>query len=135
MHLETLLTTATDERLFAIAEAFRRGFLVKEVANLTRYDPWFLVKIKNIVQMEQRLANEELSASLLSEAKSLGFPDRTISELSGIPEREIRAKRKAAGVIPEYKIVDTCAAEFEAQTPYFYSSYEPRHSGIGSQSG
>lgn len=135
MHLETLLTVATDERLFAIAEAFRRGFLVEEVANLAHYDPWFLVKIRNIVQMEQRLAENELTTELLSEAKQLGFPDRTIAELSGKSELEVREQRKAAGIVPEYKIVDTCAAEFEAQTPYFYSCYEPKHAGVGSQSG
>lgn len=132
MLLENLLRTATDERLFAIAEAFRRGMLVEEIANLAHYDPWFLVKIKNLVELEQKLeqAGANLDISLLTEAKHAGFPDRTIAELTGLKELDIRNRRKAAGIVPTFKIVDTCAAEFEAQTPYFYSSYEPRHATI-----
>jgi carbamoyl-phosphate synthase large subunit len=130
MQLENLLRVATDERLFAIAEAFRRGMLVEEIAPLTHWDPWFLIKIRNIVQMEAQL--EAIGTALLSnpnigllcEAKKLGFTDYTISTLTGLPEKEIRTQRKAAGIVPTYKIVDTCAAEFEAQTPYFYSCYD-----------
>lgn len=130
MQLETLLRVPTDERLFAIAEAFRRGLLVEEVRPLTNYDPWFLVKIRNIVEMEAQL--EAAGASLLTDdgntllydAKRMGFTDRTIAELTRQVEREIRARRKALGVVPTYKMVDTCAAEFEALTPYFYSCYD-----------
>lgn len=132
MQLENLLRVATDERLFAIAEAFRRGMLVEEIANLAHYDPWFLVKIKNLIEMEVKLeqAGTSLDNALLADAKSMGFPDKTIAELTGLKEWELRSRRLAAGIIPTYKIVDTCAAEFEAKTPYFYSCYEPRHSGI-----
>jgi len=131
MQLETLLAVATDERLFAIAEAFRRGLMIEEVAQLAHYDPWFLVKIRNIVLMEDRLRenaaaldSDDTAAALLTEAKGLGYTDRTIADLTGRTERYIRTRRKALGIVPTYKIVDTCAAEFEAQTPYFYSCYD-----------
>jgi carbamoyl-phosphate synthase large subunit len=132
MQVETLLTTPTDERLFAIAEAFRRGLMIEEVAQLTNFDTWFLVKIRTLVLMEARLRDSAalLSAdslgavTLLSEAKHLGYPDRTIADLTGRTEREIRELRKSLGIIPTYKIVDTCAAEFEAATPYYYSCYD-----------
>jgi carbamoyl-phosphate synthase large subunit len=130
MQIETLLRTATDERLFAIAEAFRRGMMVEEIAQLAYYDPWFLVKIRNIVTMETTLQEtgaaicEEAGKTVLAAAKRLGFTDRTIAEITGKTEREIRAHRKSIGLIPTYKMVDTCAAEFEAQTPYFYSCYD-----------
>jgi carbamoyl-phosphate synthase large subunit len=130
MQIETLLRTPTDERLFAIAEAFRRGMMVEEIAQLCYYDPWFLVKIRNIVEMETRLQEtgaailEDGGTDTLAEAKRMGFTDRTIAELTGKPEREIRARRKSLGLVPTYKMVDTCAAEFEAQTPYFYSCYD-----------
>jgi carbamoyl-phosphate synthase large subunit len=130
MQIETLLRVPTDERLFAIAEGFRRGMMVEEIAQLSYYDPWFLVKIRNIVEMETRLQEtgaailEEGGADVLSDAKRMGFTDRTIAELTGKTEREIRARRKSVGLVPTYKMVDTCAAEFEAQTPYFYSCYD-----------
>ena len=130
MQIESLLSVATDERLFAIAEAFRRGLLIEEVAALTNYDPWFLVKIRNLVQMESRVRNSaaqldtEEAAVLLRDAKRLGFTDRTIAELTGRTEMQIRSQRKALGILPTYKMVDTCAAEFDAVTPYFYSCYD-----------
>ncbi len=136
MQIEQLLSVATDERLFAIAEAFRRGLMVEEIAPLTNWDPWFLVKIRNVVQMEARLreagAGLTDDAALLGAAKNLGFPDRTIADLCGLTEMAVRARRKTLGIVPTYKIVDTCAAEFEARTPYFYSCYEPQHTGIAS---
>ena len=130
MQLETLLKVATDERLFAIAEAFRRGMMVQEIAPLCQYDPWFLVKIRNIVQMEKALeAAPDLPVDLLRQAKKLGFPDRTIADLCGKTEADVRTQRKNAGIVPTYKMVDTCAAEFEAQTPYFYSCYDAETEG------
>ena len=130
MRIEELLVTPTDERLFVIAEAFRRGMLVEEVAQLCHYDPYFLVKIRNIVEMETRLQeNEDALESdaftpLLTEAKKMGFADRSIADRIGRREMEVRARRKAINLLPTYKIVDTCAAEFEAQTPYLYSCYD-----------
>ena len=105
--------------------------MVEEIAPLSGYDPWFLVKIRNIVHMEQRLreAGSALldtaeGAALLAEAKGLGYLDRTIADLAGTTEMAVRAWRKQVGLVPTYKVVDTCAAEFEAQTPYFYSCYD-----------
>ena len=133
MEIEQGLRVPTDERLFVIAEAFRRGMLVEEIAQLCHYDPWFLHKIRNIVHMEARLrASAEQTPpptdadalALMTDAKRLGFPDRTIADLTGTTERAVRERRKAWGIVPTYKIVDTCAAEFAAQTPYYYSCYD-----------
>ena len=130
MQIETLLRIPTDERLFAIAEGFRRGMMVEEIAPLCHFDKWFLVKIRNLVEMEALLTDcgasisEDDGSELLAAAKRMGYPDRTIADLTGKTEPDIRARRKSIGLIPSYKIVDTCAAEFEAQTPYFYSCYD-----------
>ena len=135
MEIETGLAQATDQRLFLIAEAFHRGMLVSEVADLSGVDPWFLVKIQKLVRLEQRLRasgprfhHTELpdteALALLSEAKHNGFADRHIADLLGVKEPRVRAWRKHLGLTPAYKMVDTCAAEFEAATPYFYSCYE-----------
>jgi len=125
MELENRLAVATDERLFAIAEAFRRGMLVEEVAGLAHYDPWFLERIRAIVQMERTLEDAGESWPVhLAEAKELGFQDATIAELAGAEEADVRRARIAAGIVPAYKIVDTCAAEFAARTPYFYSCHD-----------
>ncbi len=130
MQIETLLKTPTDERLFVIAEAFRRGMMVEEIAPLCHFDRWFLVKIRNLVEMESALSEcgagivTDAGKDVLEAAKRMGYPDRTIADLTGKTEHEIRTYRKGIGLIPVYKIVDTCAAEFEAQTPYFYSCYD-----------
>jgi carbamoyl-phosphate synthase large subunit len=130
MQIETLLKTPTDERLFVIAEAFRRGMMVEEIAPLCHFDRWFLVKIRNLVEMESTLSEcgagivTDAGKDVLEAAKRMGYPDRTIADLTGKTEHEIRTYRKGIGLIPVYKIVDTCAAEFEAQTPYFYSCYD-----------
>jgi carbamoyl-phosphate synthase large subunit len=130
MQIETLLATPTDERLFAIAEGFRRGMMVEEISQLAHYDRWFLVKIRNIVAMEATLEDNaaaldtDAGKALLRDAKHLGFTDRTIGDLTGRTEAQIRDLRKSLGIIPTFKIVDTCAAEFEATTPYYYSCYD-----------
>lgn len=130
MEIERLLSVATDERLFAIAEAFRRGLMIEEVHQLSFFDPWFLVKIRNIVRMESRLREgaviilTDAGTDLLREAKQFGFPDRVIADLTGKTEMAVRARRKSVGIVPVYKMVDTCAAEFESHTPYFYSCYD-----------
>lgn len=130
MQIETMLRVPTDERLFAIAEGFRRGLLVEEIQQLSYIDPWFLVKIRNLVEMETNLrengANLESDegTALLYDAKRIGYTDRTIGELTGRTETQVRALRKKLGIVPIYKMVDTCAAEFEAVTPYFYSCYD-----------
>ncbi len=113
-------------RVWAIAEAFRRGVSLEEVQRRSAIDPWFLENLREIVEMERGLqgASEAERASWLRPAKRAGFSDRRLAELWGSDEAAVRARRDAAGVHPVYKRVDTCAAEFEAHTPYLYSTYE-----------
>ncbi|MBV9471293.1 MAG: carbamoyl-phosphate synthase large subunit, partial [Abitibacteriaceae bacterium] len=127
MEIEEKLRVPTDERIFIIAEAFRRGMMIEEVHDLTKVDCWFLQKIWHLIEMEQQLRNkplDEFTPDLMRKAKKLGFNDHHLGELIGVKEPEIRARRKAMGIAPVYKMVDTCAGEFEAQTPYYYSCYE-----------
>lgn len=121
--MEDELIHATDKRLFVIAEALRRGMTPEKVSELAQWDRFYVLKIKNIVDMENRLSSEQLTPELLRKAKEMGFADSTISTLTSKDEMDIRATRKKNGIIPTYKMVDTCAAEFAAQTPYFYSTY------------
>ena len=113
-----------DERLFVIVEAMRRGVTIDYINDITKMDKWFLHKLTNIVKMEEALKNEELTPALLLKAKKMGFADPVIGKLVGKDAFEIRAMRKENNILPAYKIVDTCAAEFEAATPYYYSTYE-----------
>ena len=135
MEIESGLIEATDQRLFLIAEAFHRGMLVSEVADLSGVDPWFLTKIQRLVQLEEKLRShwqwyrpsEPLTADaqdLLTEAKRKGFASRHLASLFSIPEAHVTGWVREMGLSPAYKMVDTCAAEFEAATPYFYSCYE-----------
>lgn len=126
MEIEDKLANGDDERLFVIAEAFRRCMTVREVAQLSKIDNWFLWKIKKLVDIEQALQSSggKPATELLREAKVNGFSDYNIAQLTGLPEPEVREMRKRAGIIPVYKMVDTCAAEFEAATPYYYSTYD-----------
>jgi carbamoyl-phosphate synthase large subunit len=119
------LTTATDQRLFVIAEAMRRGASLELVADITKWDTFFIQKIKNILDMEAALKlGQDVHPVTLRKAKRLGFSDETIAGLIGSTPEAVRAKRKGSGIMPTYKMVDTCAAEFKAETPYFYSTYE-----------
>ena len=127
MEIEQCLREATDERMFAVAEAFRRGMMVEEVAELSRIDVWFLQKIKNIVDVENEIREggaDGLTDELLARAKRVGFSDHELADMLRLPERELRRRRESLGLVPPYKMVDTCAAEFEAVTPYYYSTYE-----------
>lgn len=118
------LARINDERIFVIAEAFRRGISnVDEIHEITKIDKWFLYKIKNIAETERRLSNEPLTEELLKAAKNIGLADVSIAELTKKSAEEIRNIRKSYNIIPHYKMVDTCAAEFEAATPYYYSTY------------
>ena len=114
----------TDLRLWAMAAALRRGMGVHELSRAAQVDPWFLHGLDRIVRMERRLSNETLDRSLLWEAKRLGMPDEVIAQLARIPHEQVRSLRRELGIAPVYKMVDTCAAEFEAVTPYFYSAYD-----------
>ncbi|MBI4199058.1 MAG: carbamoyl-phosphate synthase large subunit [Chloroflexi bacterium] len=122
--LESLPLHPHDQRLWALMAALRRGVDIRELAQRTGIDPWYLEACQNIVYMEQRLLQEPLAARLLWEAKRTGFSDKQIGTLADRLPEQVRALRSAWGIRPVYKVVDTCAAEFEAQTPYFYGTYE-----------
>ena len=127
MEIEELLRVPTDERIFVIFEALRRGLLVEEIFQISRIDRWFLRKLAKISEMEALLRGlklDELTFEVMDKAKHLGFHDAHLSELTGIDEMTIRSRRKGFGIVPAYKMVDTCAGEFEAATPYYYSCYE-----------
>ena len=122
--LNEALTVVDDRRIYCIAEALRRGVSYEKIHDITQIDIWFIDKIKILVEMEQRLANEELTVELLKEAKRIEFPDNVIAELNGkMTEEEVRKMRYDNGIVAAYKMVDTCAAEFDAMTPYYYSVY------------
>jgi carbamoyl-phosphate synthase large subunit len=118
------LTKPNSLRLFYIAAAFRNGLSLEEIRRLTSIDPWFLNQIRSLVEAEEEIRKTPCSTELLYEAKRLGFSDRYLGGLWNLSEEEIRDRRYAAGIVPVYKLVDTCAAEFEAHTPYYYSTYE-----------
>ena len=126
------LKKATDQRLFAIAEALRRGMSVEELADITKWDTYFLHKVRNIVDMERTLRTSEVDDALLRRAKRMGFSDDVIARLTGATSDEVRRWRREAGIMPTYKMVDTCAAEFSAETPYFYSTYENENDAVPS---
>lgn len=124
MELEEKLIEPNDVRLFAIAEAFRRSWTLREVAYHTKVDPWFLAKVQKLVRHEYILKTDVLTTELLAESKKMGFSDYQIAKLTGHDTDDLRAMRKQAGITPVYKMVDTCAAEFDATTPYFYGTYD-----------
>ncbi len=113
-----------DLRLWAIMAALRRGINCEQIAQRTGIDPWFIYKMLNIVNMEKRLLSEPLTPDLMREAKQLGFSDEQIGVLADRLPEQVRQLRHSWQIRPVYKMVDTCAAEFEAETPYFYSTYE-----------
>lgn len=115
---------ATDERLYVLSELIRRGVTVEELYNQTMVDPFFLEKIKNIVQQEKKLKENVNDIQVLKDAKKMGFSDITIAEYWNTTERYIYELRKRNNLMPVYKMVDTCAAEFESETPYLYGTYE-----------
>ena len=139
MDIENGLEFATDERLFLICEAFHRGMSLDEVAQLTNVDKWFLVKLQRLVKLENKIRSHALElfptistelAALIREAKHLGFSDRHLAEALAVPEKTVRALVKSLGLRPVYKMVDTCAAEFEAETPYFYSCFDDKETEV-----
>ncbi|MEX2430740.1 MAG: carbamoyl-phosphate synthase large subunit, partial [Dehalococcoidia bacterium] len=122
--IEGLPLHPTDLRLWAMMAALRRGVAVEGLAKVTQVDPWFVNALRRIVDMEKRLLAEELTPDLLWDAKRLGMPDEAIGALADHLPEQVRALRTGLGIRPVYKMVDTCAAEFEAVTPYFYSTYD-----------
>ncbi len=126
-----LVESPNDRRAFAVMEALRGGAAVDEVSRRSTIAPWFVRRLHTIVDCEERLRWGEPSTELLAEAKHLGIGDARIAELRGEEPVDVRARRESAGLRPVYKCVDTCAAEFEAQTPYYYSTYETEDEGRG----
>ena len=116
-----------DKRAFRIAEALRKGVSIQEIHAITKIDVWFIDKIKHLVEIEDRLKSEELTPDLLKLAKHCEFPDRVIASLTGKTADEVYYLRKGLKITAAFKTVDTCAAEFDAETPYFYSVYGGEH--------
>ena len=117
------LKVVDDRRIWVIAEALRRGVTYETIHSITKIDEWFIDKIAILVEMEQALKTQELTVDLLKEAKRLEFPDNVIARLTGKSEEEIKNLRYENSIVAAYKMVDTCAAEFEAETPYYYSVF------------
>lgn len=124
------MKTVDDQRIFVIAEALRKGINYKAIHEITKIDEWFIDKIAILTEMEQRLKKEALTTELLKEAKRMEFPDTVIASLTGRTEREIRDLRNANGITAAFKMVDTCAAEFAAVTPYYYSVFGSENEAV-----
>ncbi len=124
------MKTIDDQRIFVIAEALRKGINYKAIHEITMIDDWFIDKIAILTEMEQRLKKEPLTAELLKEAKRIEFPDTLIAALTGRTEHEIRDLRYANGITAAFKMVDTCAAEFAAVTPYYYSVFGSENEAV-----
>ncbi len=134
-YVDAMLVRPTPDRLFYIKQAIQMGMSMDHIAGLTRIDPWFLKNIQEITDMEKTLEtcreNKNIPVEILRNAKRFGFSDRQIGDITGITESEIRTVREKTGITPVYKLVDTCAAEFEAYTPYYYSTYEEEDESRG----
>ena len=133
--LKERLKKVDDQRIWVIAEALRKGLDYDTIHEITMVDEWFIDKLAVLVEMEEKLEKGPVTPELLREAKRLEFPDNVISRLSGMPEGEIKALRLENGITAAYKMVDTCAAEFEASTPYYYSVYGGENEAEESRSG
>ncbi len=132
--LEEQLHVVDDRRIYVIAEALRRGVSYEHIHDITKIDIWFIDKISILVEMEQRLQKEELTVELLKEAKRIEFPDNVIAQLTGKTTEEIRDMRYANDIVVGFKMVDTCAAEFEATTPYYYSVFGSENEAVETNS-
>ncbi|MDO4303200.1 MAG: carbamoyl-phosphate synthase large subunit [Bacillota bacterium] len=128
--LKERLKIVDDQRIYVIAEALRKGIDYDTIHEITMIDHWFIDKLAILVEMEQKLSKEPLTIGLLKEAKRIEFPDNVISRLTGIAEADIKQMRYDNGIVAAYKMVDTCAAEFEASTPYYYSVYGSENEAV-----
>ncbi len=131
--IEALIKEQSDLRIFAIAKAMRDGATVDDIFNLTKIDRFFLYHLKRILDLEKEMAEKPMDIELLGELKKNGFSDSVIAKAWNVKEKEIYDLRHANGIIPVYKMVDTCAGEFTSATPYFYSSYELENESIPSE--
>ena len=127
---EEQMSIVDDRRIFRIAEAIRRGYSYEKIHQITMIDPWFIDKIAILVEMETRLKTEELTPDLLKEAKRIEFPDKLIASLSDKTEDQVKKMRYDNGITAAFKMVDTCAAEFAATTPYYYSVYGSENEAV-----
>ena len=128
--LDEQLHVVDDRRIWVIAEALRRGVSYDKIHEITKIDRWFIDKLAILVEMENQLKNEPLTVELLKEAKRIEFPDSVIAKLTGKTEKEIHDMRYENGIVAAFKMVDTCAAEFEASTPYYYSVFGSENEAI-----
>ncbi len=128
--LEDQLHVVDDRRIYVIAEALRRGVSYDHIHEITKIDIWFIDKIAILIEMEEKLKSEELTPELLKEAKRIEFPDNVIADLTGKTKEEIRQMRYDNGIVAAFKMVDTCAAEFEASTPYYYSVFGSQNEAV-----
>ena len=128
--LDEQLHVVDDRRIWVIAEALRRGVSYDKIHEITKIDRWFIDKLAILVEMENQLKNEPLTVELLKEAKRIEFPDSVIAKLTGTTEKEIHDMRYENGIVAAFKMVDTCAAEFEASTPYYYSVFGSENEAI-----
>jgi len=135
--IEELLVQVTDERLFVVAEALRRGFSPQKIYSITKMDIWFLDGFKRIIDMEEELKSCRgvPDADTLKRAKEMCFADSYIGALCHMQQSEVKSLREKYGLYPAYKMVDTCAAEFDAETPYYYSSYDGENEAVDTGSG
>ncbi|MBQ2503985.1 MAG: carbamoyl-phosphate synthase large subunit [Lachnospiraceae bacterium] len=124
------LEIVDDRRIYRIAEGIRRGITMEKMHEITQIDLWFIDKIAILVEMEQALKSQELTVDLLREAKRIEYPDTVIARLTGKSADEIKEMRYANGIVAGFKMVDTCAAEFEAQTPYYYSVFGSENEAV-----
>ncbi|QGH34451.1 carbamoyl-phosphate synthase large subunit [Gracilibacillus salitolerans] len=128
--LKDRLVHADDERIYVLAEVLRKGISIEEIFQLTKIDRFFLEKLKKIIDFELKLADIPQNLDLLKEAKKLGLSDTHIARIWNVDVDEIYQLRKTENILPVYKMVDTCAAEFESETPYFYSAYEEENESV-----
>ena len=128
--LENQLHVVDDRRIYVIAEALRRGVSYDHIHEITKIDIWFIDKIAILIEMEEKLKSEELTPELLKEAKRIEFPDNVIADLTGKTKEEIRQMRYDNDIVAAFKMVDTCAAEFEASTPYYYSVFGSQNEAV-----
>ena len=135
--IEDLLVQVTDERLFVVAEALRRGFSPQKINHITKMDIWFLDGFQRIIDMENELSRckGEPDMDTLKRAKEMCFADSYIGTLCGMTQAQVKALRERYGIIPAFKMVDTCAAEFDAETPYYYSTYDGENEAVDNGSG
>lgn len=128
--IEKRIRKAGDERLFYISEALRRGVTIETIHEWSKIDLWFLHKLNKLVQFEEQLKQQPFEAEITRKAKQFGFSDKALAKIWGSDEKTVYQWRRSVGMIPVFKMVDTCSAEFESQTPYFYSTYEEENESI-----